>query len=86
MPHALVNVIRAGAGAQLGSIAADNVVPLLRLQVPYRTGEEAGGDEVEEARRDDEEHLHLGRGAAPKWCELVLSIREGRAGEFERAT
>lgn len=65
VPHALVNVIRARPAAGFRGIAAKGYVPLLRLKVPDRSGEEASGDEVQQTRRSHEEQLQLGSRSAP---------------------
>ena len=59
MPDGLVRVVGAGADADLGGVTTDDVVPLLLLQGPDGTGEEAGGDQVEQAGRCDEEDLQF---------------------------
>lgn len=66
VPHALGDVVGSWAGSGLGCVASSQVVPVLCLEVPDGSREEAGGDEVEEAGGEDEEHLQFGRSAAPK--------------------
>lgn len=60
VPDAAANVVRTRSRTQLGRVTADNEVPLVGLEVPDALGEEAGGDEVEEAGREDEEVLNGG--------------------------
>jgi len=81
MPHRLADVIRAGPGPDLGRVAADGVVPLLRLEEPDGAAEEARRHEVEHARRDDEEVLQLHERAAPRSHQSLVqqTACEGRA-------
>lgn len=65
VPDALADVIRSWAIAQLGSVAANDVVPLLLLKVPHRAREQAGTDKVQKAGREDQEPLELGGGTTP---------------------
>ena len=65
VPDRGADVVGARAGAYLGGVAADDVVPVLLLEVPDGFAEEARGDEVEEAGGDYEEDLEFGGGAAP---------------------
>jgi hypothetical protein len=60
VPDAAVNVVRPWPGAVLRGISSGQVVPLLRLEVPYSSGEETSGDQVEEAGGDDQEDLESG--------------------------
>lgn len=64
VPNALVNVIGASAAARLSGIAANGLVPLLRLKVPDGAGEEARRDEIQETRGRNKENLQLRRRAA----------------------
>ena len=61
MPHDVVNVVGSRAGAKLGGVAADNLVPLALLKGPDGTGEQASADEIQQAGRRDEEVLQLRR-------------------------
>lgn len=65
VPNALIDIIRASTGAELGSLTTNVLVPLLVLKVPDGAGEETGGDEVQEAGGGDEEELELGGGTTP---------------------
>jgi len=64
MPHALADVVRAGAGTCFDGALAGELDPRVLLQVPDALGEEARGDEVQEACGDDEEDLKGSRVAA----------------------
>jgi hypothetical protein len=57
VPDGLADVVRAGPGADLGDVAANEGVPLVYFEVADGLGEEPGGDEVEEAGGDDEQEL-----------------------------
>ena len=65
MPHRLRDIIRARSVADLVRVAANEVAPLLRLEEPDSAREKARGNEVEEARGDDEEVLQFCCRAAP---------------------
>ena len=71
VPDGLVRVVRAGADADLGGVTTDDVVPLLLLEGPDGTGEEAGGDQIEQAGGCDEEELQFRGRAAPGKTERV---------------
>lgn len=65
MPDHAADVVRAGAVARLGRVAADAVHPRVDLAKVEALGPEAGADEEEEAGRDDEEGVQgKGRAAA----------------------
>ncbi len=66
VPHALVDIIRAGSRTNFGCVAADGVVPVLGLEVPDCAREETGCYEIEDAGGNDEEELEFGGGAAPE--------------------
>lgn len=66
MPDALPDVVGSCAGASLGSIASGYVVPVLGFEIPDGSREESSSDKVEEAGRDDEEILKLGRSTTPE--------------------
>jgi hypothetical protein len=72
VPHALPDVVGARAGADPVGVAADDFVPGVGLEGPDGFGEEARGDEVEEAGGDDEEDLEFG--AAAESGELLLVV------------
>ncbi|RDW67574.1 hypothetical protein BP6252_08970 [Coleophoma cylindrospora] len=55
MPHAPANIIRTRARSVLRGIAAGDLVPLIGLEEPDSSREQAGGDMVQEARGDGEE-------------------------------
>ena len=63
MPYAFSDIIRTWTGTCLGGVASSEIVPLLGLKEPDGPGEEARGDQVEEASGDDKEDLHF-RGCA----------------------
>jgi hypothetical protein len=60
VPDASVDVIGTRAVAELSSIAADNLVPLLLLNEPDGSGKETGSDHVQEAGRCNKEGLKPG--------------------------
>lgn len=86
VPHHLGDVVSTCASAKLLGVAANNVVPLLLLKVADGTGEQSGCNQIKQTGRNDEEDLHLGRGATPEE-EEVISEKAGRAvricGRFE---
>ena len=49
MPDTTIDIIRSRAGAGLGSITANGIVPLLGFEEPDGFGEETSSDEIEEA-------------------------------------
>ena len=61
VPHRLVDIIRPRAVAELGGVASDELVPGVLLKEPHGPREEAGGNEIQQTGRDDEEELQLGR-------------------------
>ncbi len=65
VPDGLVGVVGARAGADLGGVTTDDVVPLLLLQGPDGTGKETGSDQVEQAGGCDEEDLQFRGRATP---------------------
>jgi len=65
MPDTLVDIVRAWPVAELGGVAADDVVPLLGLKSPNGSGEETRCDEVQKAGGEDEEQLQFRRRTAP---------------------
>lgn len=65
VPDALVDVVGPRSGSDLCRIASHCIVPILSLEIPDCSREETGGDEVEEACRDDKEELEFGRSTAP---------------------
>ena len=65
VPDTLVDVIGPRSGSDLCRIASHCIVPILSLEIPDCSREETGGDEVEEACRDDKEELESGRSTSP---------------------
>lgn len=59
MPKAAVNIVGSRAVAKLSRVAAHDDVPLLRLKVPDGAREEPGGDQIQEARRNDKKQVDL---------------------------
>lgn len=66
VPNDLVDIVGAGAIAQLLGIAANDIVPFLLLKVPDGAGEQTGRYKVEQTSRNHEENLHMGGRAAPE--------------------
>ena len=55
VPHAFADVVAAWAGADLGCVAANDLVPGVNFEAPDGFAEETCGDKIEEAGRDCEE-------------------------------
>lgn len=61
VPYCLVDIIGARPISKLGSVAANNVVPLLLLEVADATRKQPSCDKVKEAGRRHQEDLHVSR-------------------------
>jgi len=57
MPYTLPDIVRAWPRPDLCGITTNDLIPSIDFESPDSFREEAGGDKVEEARRDDEEVL-----------------------------
>lgn len=67
MPNAFVNVIRARPISKLGSVAPEDVVPLLVFEIPDSTREEASTDKIKQASGGYQEILQFcGRSSPSK--------------------
>lgn len=60
MPDTTSDVIRPWAGTVLGRVTARGPVPVVGLKVPDCLGEEAGGNQIQEAGADDQKDLQRG--------------------------
>jgi len=59
VPHALVDIVRSWADADLCRIAPNGNIPLLLLKEPDSPGEEGCSHEVQNAGGSDEEKLEM---------------------------
>jgi hypothetical protein len=65
MPYALIDIIRSRSRTNLISITTNDLIPSLRLQVPYSPRQEPGGNNIDNQCRDNEENLQFSRCASP---------------------
>ena len=66
VPDALIDVVGPGAIAKFSGFAtAQGLIPIMHLKAPNSAGEQAGGNEIQQASGKHKEDLHLRGRSAP---------------------